>query len=136
MIDIKIVPNDVKTVAKVVLIDESGRALFLKRSSYVLKYAGDWDLPGGHLKKDEDIISGLNREVKEETGLQVRDPQFLLKIDNLNFFYAKYDSQKVKLSHEHTDYKFFEKSELNNKEKFQHVALRAMEALNDAIINY
>ena len=46
MIRVKIVPNDIKTVAKVVLIDDSDRVLFLKRSDYMEKYAGEWDLPG------------------------------------------------------------------------------------------
>lgn len=135
MIRIKIVRNDVRTVAKVVLIDQKNRTLFLKRSDYVLKYAGDWDLPGGHLKENESIISGLAREVEEETGLTVAEPKFLSKIDNLNFFYAMYDSQELQLSHEHTEYRFFEKKELDPKERFQRVALAALEVIENANIN-
>ena len=126
MIRIKIVPNDIKTVAKVVLIDQKDRVLFLKRSDYMQKYAGDWDLPGGHLKANETLEAGLSRETKEETQLDVREPVFVLKIDNLHFFYAMYDSQEVKLSHEHTDYKFFEKNELDPEHKFQKVAIEAL----------
>ena len=127
MIRIKIVPSDTKTVAKVVFIDQKNRTLFLKRSDYEKKYAGDWDLPGGHLKPNESLEAGLARETKEETQLDVREPVFLLKIDNLNFFYAMYDSQEIKLSHEHTDYKFFEKDELDSSHKFQNVAIKALE---------
>jgi 8-oxo-dGTP diphosphatase len=29
-----------------------------------------WDLPGGGLEPEEDLISGLGREVAEETGIQ------------------------------------------------------------------
>ena len=101
MIRVKIVPNDIKTVAKIVLIDNGGRVLFLKRSDYMEKYAGEWDLPGGHLKSNENLSVGLKREVEEETGLQI--------------------------SHEHTDFKFFEKKDLDPKEKFQRVALKALE---------
>ncbi len=135
MIRIKIVPNDISTVAKVVLIDSKNRVLFLKRSSYVEKYAGEWDLPGGHLKENESLEKGLARETKEETHLDVENPIFLLKIDNLNFFYAKYNSQKLKLSHEHTDYKFFDKSDLDPKEKFQNIALKALERVKNENIN-
>jgi 8-oxo-dGTP pyrophosphatase MutT (NUDIX family) len=130
MIGIKIVENDVSTVAKVVLIDQKKRVLFLKRSKYVQKFAGDWDLPGGHLKASESLPDGLAREVKEETTLDVRDPVFLLKIDNIHFFYAMYDSQPIKLSHEHVDFKFFEKDALDIREKFQRVAHKALEVRN------
>ncbi len=129
MIKVKIVQDDVTAVAKVVLIDQSKRVLFLKRSSYVEKFAGEWDLPGGHLKTDEALLDGLDREVKEETSLDVRQPVFMVKIDNLHFFRANYDSQPVKLSHEHTDYRFFEENELDPNEKFQKIALDALESI-------
>tara|TARA_B100000242_G_C42806476_1_gene375016 strand:+ start:60 stop:455 length:396 start_codon:yes stop_codon:yes gene_type:complete len=127
MIGIKIVKNDSTEVAKIVLIDQKQRALFLKRSNYVKKYAGEWDLPGGHLKEDENIIQGLKRETKEETQLEIREPIFLMKLDNLNFFYERYNSQPVKISHEHTDYKFFSIKELDKSEKFQRIAIKAIE---------
>ena len=131
MINIKIVPNDVSTVAKVVLFDEKDRMLFLKRSKYVEKHSGEWDLPGGHLKANENLESGLKREVKEESGIDIDDITFVKKIGNLHFFYAKYNSQPVKLSYEHVDYKFFTKNELDKSEKFQNVALEALELKND-----
>ena len=130
MIRIKIVQNDISTVAKVVLIDNKKRVLFLKRSEYVDRFSGEWDLPGGHLKANESLIDGLCRETKEETQLDVRAPVFLVKIDNLHFFYAMYDSQNIKLSHEHTEYAFFEKNQLDPKEKFQKVALDALKKVN------
>jgi len=135
MIRIVIVPKDTDTVAKVVLFDEKNRALFLKRSNYMEKFAGEWDLPGGHLKQNESLIDGLARETKEETHLDVRDPKFLLKMNNLHFFYAKYNSQPVKLSNEHTDYKFFNKDDLDPSEKFQNVAIKALERLKNENIN-
>ena len=135
MIRINIVQNDISTVAKVVLIDHNNKALFLKRSEYVEKYAGDWDLPGGHLKAKEGLPEGLAREVKEETQLSIKNPKFLLKMDNLHFFYAKYIPQKIILSHEHTEYKFFDKKELDSSKKFQKVALKAIERLDNENIN-
>jgi len=134
MIRVKIVPNDTSTVAKVVLIDQKERVLFLKRSNYVLKFSGEWDLPGGHIKANESLNAGLEREVKEETNLDISDATFFHKIDNLNFFYAMYDSQEIKLSHEHVDYIFFEKDQLNLNEKFQkvaHLALQKKGAIDD-----
>ena len=127
MIRVKIVPNDIKTVAKIVLIDDSDRVLFLKRSDYVEKHAGEWDLPGGHLKSNENLAAGLRREVEEETGLKVENEELVEIQANLHFFYARYNNQEVKISHEHTEFLFFNKQDLNPKEKFQKVALKALE---------
>ena len=127
MIRVKIVSNDIKTVAKVILIDNSDRVLFLKRSDYMEKYAGEWDLPGGHLKSNESLSAGLKREVEEETGLQIKNEKLVEIQANLHFFYAQYNNKEVKISHEHTDFKFFEKKDLDPKEKFQKVALKALE---------
>ncbi|MET9064238.1 NUDIX hydrolase [Streptosporangium sandarakinum] len=49
-----------------VVIDDQGRALLIQRRDN-----GHWEAPGGILERDEDIESGLIREVQEETGLEV-----------------------------------------------------------------
>ncbi|MEV6979923.1 NUDIX hydrolase [Sphaerisporangium sp. NPDC051017] len=49
-----------------VIIDDQGRALLTQRRDN-----GHWEAPGGVLERDEDIITGLLREVREETGLDV-----------------------------------------------------------------
>ena len=135
MIRIKIVPNDTKIVAKAVIIDEKDRVLFLKRSDYLKKFAGEWDLPGGHTKENESLNLGLEREVLEETGLKIEGATFFKQLENLNFFFVKYNSESVKLSHEHVDYKFFDKQDLDPKEKFQRIALLGLEVYNENLNN-
>ena len=130
-IRINIVPNDISTVAKVVIIDNKDRVLLLKRSNYMDKFAGEWDLPGGHLKDNESLFDGLEREVKEETGLSVSEPKLISIDNNLHFFYCNYDSQPVKISHEHTEYRFFDKNDLDPSQKFQKIAINALEMKND-----
>lgn len=49
-----------------VIIDDQGRALLTQRRDN-----GHWEAPGGVLERDEDITSGLLREIHEETGLTV-----------------------------------------------------------------
>ncbi|WP_433247682.1 NUDIX hydrolase [Actinomadura nitritigenes] len=49
-----------------VVVDDHGRALVIQRRDN-----GRWEAPGGVLELDEDILTGLRREVEEETGLQV-----------------------------------------------------------------
>lgn len=131
MIKFNIVVNDSKKVAKVVIIDNSNRVLLLKRSDYVNKYAGEWDLPGGHIKVGEKLLTGLKREVKEETDLDVSNLIFVEKIDNLDFYYCKYNNKPIKVSHEHTGFRFFDKNSLNPAKKFEKVALKALEMNDD-----
>jgi ADP-ribose pyrophosphatase YjhB (NUDIX family) len=58
----KIIVNSVRAI----LLDEEGRALFIKRS-------GDkrWGMPAGAMELDESVFDTMKREVKEETGLDV-----------------------------------------------------------------
>ena len=49
-----------------VVIDENGRTLIIQRRDN-----GHWEPPGGVLEREESIIQGLLREVREETGLIV-----------------------------------------------------------------
>ncbi|MER5425145.1 NUDIX hydrolase [Streptosporangium roseum] len=49
-----------------VIIDDQGRALLTQRRDN-----GHWEAPGGVLERNEDITSGLLREIHEETGLTV-----------------------------------------------------------------
>lgn len=130
MIKLEVVPNDSKEVAKVVIIDE-GKVLMLKRSNYVNKYSGEWDLPGGHIRVGEDFEKGMRREVKEETDLDIEDLKFIEKIENLSFYLCEYNKNPIKLSHEHTKYRFFEKENLSLDKKFEKVALKALEMQND-----
>ncbi len=65
MIRVKIVPNDSKKVAKVIIINGDNHVLMLKRSGYVDKFAGEWDLPGGHIQVGENFEVGMKREAFE-----------------------------------------------------------------------
>ena len=131
MIRVKIVPKDSKKVAKVIIINADDHILMLKRSDYVDKFAGEWDLPGGHIQVGEDFEVGMKREVKEETGLDVGDCTFVDKIDNLDFYWCDCPDKPIKLSHEHTQFRFFPKKDLDPKGKFEKMALKALEMKND-----
>jgi 8-oxo-dGTP diphosphatase len=52
------------------LVTRDGRLLLVKRS--IEPYLGHWDIPGGFLEADEHPSAGAIREVREETGLEVR----------------------------------------------------------------
>ncbi|MGW0192079.1 NUDIX hydrolase [Nonomuraea sp. NPDC003201] len=59
-------PNTHSVSVAGVIIDDQGRALLTQRRDN-----GHWEAPGGILERGEDITTGLLREIREETGLDV-----------------------------------------------------------------
>jgi 8-oxo-dGTP diphosphatase len=104
-----IIPHSHRVTVNAYLIYED-RFLILKRAKKPLI----WGPPGGKLQIDEDPTRGLQREVLEETGLQIRVFQPvttwfgyftavpLLSVDYL----CTSEKNTVSLSHEHTDYRW------------------------------
>jgi len=91
--------------------------LMLKRSARVV-FPGMWQCVVGTLETGEEILKGMKRELKEETGLKPGKMWWLEssavayrpKMDRLlpvAFFAAEVDSEeKIKLSDEHVAYKW------------------------------
>lgn len=52
------------------ILCEGGRVLLVERAGEPLR--GLWSLPGGVLEAGELLADGLRREIREETGLEVR----------------------------------------------------------------
>ena len=113
--------EDTNKIAKAVIVNEQGEVLILKRSSYS-KYAGTWDLPGGHIAAGEFAADAVRREVLEETNLEIVDPEELYIKDRVTYFKASLPQQEIRLSDEHTDYKYInseELQEINIAEKYR-----------------
>ena len=58
-----------------------GRALLIRRGCDPLK--GEWSIPGGLLELGEELQAGVRRELKEETGLDVKPLDCLLVFDRI-----------------------------------------------------
>ncbi len=86
--------------------------------------AGKWGLPGGKLEKGESIVSGLRREVQEETGHKVLSEKLIGVIN------------KPKSSENNTVIKFVFRCEVGNKptttaeHEYDFLTLPALEKLN------
>lgn len=100
---------------KAIVINKEGKMLTLFRTETAPTRPNTWDLPGGDLEFGEDAIHSIIREIKEETGLNVRnvcpfDVESLINKDG-NFwiciaYYAISESDDVCLSYEHSEYKW------------------------------
>jgi len=101
--------------AGALIFNKKNLILFLKSN----KWKGQYGLPSGKLHYKENIINGLKREIKEETGLNVYDIKFLLNqeiIEPKDFFkkvhfvsinhVCKTKNTNVKLNHEAQSYKW------------------------------
>ncbi len=56
---------------RIVLFDQQGHILVLKRSRSSKTNPGKWELPGGKIDQGETFDAALQREVLEETGFHV-----------------------------------------------------------------
>jgi 8-oxo-dGTP pyrophosphatase MutT (NUDIX family) len=56
-----------KMSCEAVVFDSKGRVLLVRQGID----RGDWELPGGKLKKRESLPDAIVRELKEETGMEV-----------------------------------------------------------------
>ena len=108
--------QDFRLAAKGFIV-ENGRLLILKRSDYTKQMPGIWELPGGRLELGEDPFLGLQREVKEETGLEIEtimplSVRHFSRVDKqvitLIIFLCKAKTKEVSLSNEHTEFEWAE----------------------------
>jgi ADP-ribose pyrophosphatase YjhB (NUDIX family) len=60
-------PNSLVPSANVVVTDDRGRILMIRRTDN-----GNWALPGGAMDLGETIVQAAEREVREETGVDCR----------------------------------------------------------------
>jgi mutator protein MutT len=68
------------------IFNDKDQILLLKFSKDKGPLAGYFDSPGGHIEKGEGVIETANREIMEETGLEVTDTRVRGIIHVTNFF--------------------------------------------------
>ena len=114
--------DDIKFLQKAIIYHPTeNKFLALKRWSGDERRPNSWDLPGGNISFPEEHITGILREIKEETGLiidnlrpiQVRSN--FNKTENIYYLFVghlgKAKTDKVVLSKEHTEYRWVTKEE-------------------------
>lgn len=112
-------------VAIKAIIEKDGKILILKRSSAEDVYENLWDIPGGRMEFGELPNEAIKREIMEETNLEseIISPfavwSFMAKPDlqvvGITMI-AKYVSGEVKLSKEHTEFRWIDAKEFSKLE--------------------
>jgi 8-oxo-dGTP pyrophosphatase MutT (NUDIX family) len=107
------------------LIHYKGKILILRESSEYLDGSeeGKWDVPGGRISPEETLEQGLQREVKEESGLAVSPGVLLGAYDGFPiirgeechvvrlYFLCESASDAVTLSADHDAYAWIDPSD-------------------------
>jgi 8-oxo-dGTP diphosphatase len=100
------------------LLNAAGQVLIVRRSDTDRHRPLQWDLPGGHVEPGESLEHALEREVQEETSLDLTGTPCRLVYavsdtfddDNLSvtwlFFVAHIESSEIVLSDEHDQYEW------------------------------
>lgn len=113
-----------------IIYNDEGKYLITQRALTKKAFPGKWTVPGGGLNIDDYINTKpttsagqwynalettLRREIREEVGLEVEKPQYLLDLTFVRpdgipvvvlSYYAKYKSGEIKLDADSIDYKW------------------------------
>lgn len=114
--------NVTRVTVQIIVENEKGEILFLKRNQQPLK--GTWNTPGGFLEPHETLEAAAKRELKEETGISVKklfyfgsypDSYFHQNVDGWILavgFFVRLKNPKLKLNSESSEAIFFDKKKI------------------------
>jgi 8-oxo-dGTP pyrophosphatase MutT (NUDIX family) len=133
-------------ITRSIVLNQEGQILLIRRSDKDTYNPGLWELPGGKLDEGQDISNALEREVFEETGLLVIPKDRLAYFESVVLTSGKYKglpyltiigistskSKKVRLSEEHSEYKWCSVDEAYELETADST-LKAIQTLEDKL---
>jgi 8-oxo-dGTP diphosphatase len=122
--------NAILVTQKIIVINNEGKILALRRSATDPAKPLSWDLPGGLVDAGENIVEGILREVSEEAGIKVERPKLLDVFDYTSEqgtylicigYVARAITSDVILSYEHDQYEWITKEELLKRDMKMHI---------------
>ena len=111
--------KEIKVVAA--LIEKDGKYLIAKRATGDENVLGKWEFPGGKVEPNEDEMTAIEREIREEFELEVKAIRYITnnvcqyptRIVDLRLYECKYLSGNFKLN-DHQEYAWVDIKELLN----------------------
>ncbi len=120
-----------------IIYNKDGKFLITKRSPSEPRFPNRWTVPGGKLSTDDyihkelthknqwyhSLVSTLKREVKEETNLEIDQPEYLLDLTFIKgdgqpvlviSYMAEYESGEVVLDAESSEFAWITAEEVGN----------------------
>ena len=84
------------------------------------EFKGKWEFPGGKLEENEDSVSALKREIKEEMEAYIKIDQYLWTIEHdydsfhlsMDVYICHFLNQNIKL-HDHMAFRWIKPDEKN-----------------------
>lgn len=96
----------------VIVVNEQGKMLVLRRGETAGTFPGYWNFPGGAVEEGETIEAAGVRELEEESGIKVSEKDLVyFQVNTLpkimvHFFMTNKYEGEVSLNWESTDYKW------------------------------
>ena len=111
--------KELKKNAVAVIVDNDNKILLLKRGNKAPWMPSKWSLVGGAINKDETPKQAVEREILEETGLEIKKfiKTFDIKrnVDSIEYVFAcRYEGEPtdIKLNEENANYGWYDVDEM------------------------
>lgn len=85
----RIMPTHIVAAGGIV-VNDKGQILLVKNS-----YRGIWEYPGGQVEVGENLIEGLQREIREESGIEVEVGELFCVASNTGKYTGHYGVKEV-----------------------------------------
>ena len=102
-------------VASVVLVNDEGKILVLKRHSTCKGNPRKWNFPGGHIEKNETPKEAAIRECQEEANITPTEVTFYGNYGKMVVFIGK-SNETPKINEESEDWKFITQNDVEELE--------------------
>lgn len=127
--------KEIKHYVDAIIVNPDDELLLLQRAGYIKPFGGKWAFVGGSIdEKDKSPKDALIREIKEETGIELTfNEKHAMEhfgkeqhmggendeevVSDTEYFIVKLETKpEVKISREHSRYKWFDKESIKEKQ--------------------